>query len=166
MPFACRMRRRTKRYPCQMRPEREEDTSSPLPCFNHCRGYQNDSADRQQPVTLLSPPARAKLYLRASDRNSKREHLSRCFNPSSAPMDREDSSRTPSGCSQSSTENTSQTGQSQAANVPAPGSTSNPVNLKRRRGLGVVTPNACRECRKKRTKVFPCQLPFPPASKG
>lgn len=26
-------------------------------------------------------------------------------------------------------------------------------NLKRRRGLGVVTPNACTECRKKRAKV-------------
>lgn len=29
---------------------------------------------------------------------------------------------------------------------------------KRRRGIGVVTPNACNECRKKRVKVSP---PFP-----
>ncbi|KAF4508938.1 hypothetical protein G6O67_005257 [Ophiocordyceps sinensis] len=71
-------------------------------------------------------------------------------------MDRDSSSQTPSGHSQPSTGNTPQatasTSQSSQSTVPAPGSASNPVNSKRRRGLGVVTPNACTECRKKRAK--------------
>jgi hypothetical protein len=29
-----------------------------------------------------------------------------------------------------------------------------PSGSKRRRGLGLVTPNACTECRKKRAKVY------------
>ncbi|PHH87180.1 hypothetical protein CDD83_9208 [Cordyceps sp. RAO-2017] len=91
-------------------------------------------------------------------------------------MDRE-SSQTPSGSSQPSPGNTPQTttsasqsvysqpAASAAASAPTPasvpatapapatsGSTSNPTNSKRRRGLGVVTPNACTECRKKRAK--------------
>ncbi|KAM4060992.1 fungal specific transcription factor [Hirsutella rhossiliensis] len=73
-------------------------------------------------------------------------------------MDRHSSSHTPSGDGQPSTGNTpqtastSQSAQSQPATAPAPGSASNLVNSKRRRGLGVVTPNACTECRKKRAK--------------
>lgn len=50
---------------------------------------------------------------------------------------------------------------------PAP--SNNDAANKRRRGLGVVTPNACTECRKKRAKVcsvcpFPlsCAAPGPP----
>jgi hypothetical protein len=46
---------------------------------------------------------------------------------------------------------------------PAPSSLSGPQDPndkanKRRRGLGIVTPNACTECRKKRAKV---RLPIP-----
>ncbi|RKK41815.1 hypothetical protein BFJ69_g18436, partial [Fusarium oxysporum] len=46
----------------------------------------------------------------------------------------------------------------QSSNTPstasgtAPNTISHPQNSKRRRGLGVVTPNACTECRKKRAK--------------
>ncbi|KAJ6442438.1 nitrogen assimilation transcription factor nirA [Purpureocillium lavendulum] len=67
---------------------------------------------------------------------------------------RESSSQTPSGPSQPSTGNTPQTtaSTSQAAAGKTPGSTSSAQNSKRRRGLGVVTPNACTECRKKRAK--------------
>jgi RNA polymerase subunit RPABC4/transcription elongation factor Spt4 len=44
---------------------------------------------------------------------------------------------------------------STAARAPASATTasSSQVSSKRRRGLGVVTPNACTECRKKRAKV-------------
>ncbi|EXL64809.1 hypothetical protein FOPG_18946 [Fusarium oxysporum f. sp. conglutinans race 2 54008] len=38
------------------------------------------------------------------------------------------------------------------ASGTAPNTISHPQNSKRRRGLGVVTPNACTECRKKRAK--------------
>lgn len=38
-------------------------------------------------------------------------------------------------------------------NAPLPASLSSAAASKRRRGLGVVTPNACTECRKKRAKV-------------
>ncbi|GJN81715.1 nitrogen assimilation transcription factor nirA [Purpureocillium lilacinum] len=67
---------------------------------------------------------------------------------------RESSSQTPSGPSQPSTGNTPQTtaSTSQATAGKTPGSTSSAQNSKRRRGLGVVTPNACTECRKKRAK--------------
>nr|CEG03869.1 unnamed protein product [Fusarium acuminatum CS5907] len=47
----------------------------------------------------------------------------------------------------------------QSSNTPsnasgtAPNTISHPQNSKRRRVLGVVTPNACIECRKKRAKV-------------
>ncbi|PNY29440.1 Nitrogen assimilation transcription factor nit-4 [Tolypocladium capitatum] len=73
------------------------------------------------------------------------------------------SSQTPSGPSQASTGNTPQTaasasqpaqshrstpGQAQASGSSKAGAQSS----KRRRGLGVVTPNACTECRKKRAK--------------
>ncbi|KJZ74301.1 hypothetical protein HIM_06307 [Hirsutella minnesotensis 3608] len=79
-------------------------------------------------------------------------------------MDRESSSQTPSGPSQSSTGNTPQNtapnsnppGPSQttpaAAAASTPSVTVSTSNSKRRRGLGVVTPNACTECRKKRAK--------------
>ncbi|KAI0391897.1 hypothetical protein F5Y17DRAFT_385159 [Xylariaceae sp. FL0594] len=41
---------------------------------------------------------------------------------------------------------------SQKHHAPAGSSTANAASSKRRRGLGVVTPNACTECRKKRAK--------------
>ncbi|EXA30612.1 hypothetical protein FOVG_18032 [Fusarium oxysporum f. sp. pisi HDV247] len=41
---------------------------------------------------------------------------------------------------------------SSTASVTAPDTISHSQNSKRRRGLGVVTPNACKECRKKRAK--------------
>ena len=46
----------------------------------------------------------------------------------------------------------------QSSNTPSTASGNAPIvthsqNSKRRRGLGVVTPNACTECRKKRAKV-------------
>lgn len=79
-------------------------------------------------------------------------------------MDRDSSSQTPSGPSQSSTGNTpqgngAQSSGQQSQSTPAASSsasskpqTGHPQNSKRRRGLGVVTPNACTECRKKRAK--------------
>ncbi|ODA84200.1 hypothetical protein RJ55_02718 [Drechmeria coniospora] len=72
---------------------------------------------------------------------------------------RESSSQTPSGPSQPSTGDTPQATASNAGLPPvshgAAGSTAGAnanQSSKRRRGLGVVTPNACTECRKKRAK--------------
>ncbi|TWU71340.1 hypothetical protein ED733_002248 [Metarhizium rileyi] len=81
-------------------------------------------------------------------------------------MDREGSGHTPSGLSQPSSGSTPQgttagTQSSQSQNHPTPAASSSSStkkqssstqNTKRRRGLGVVTPNACTECRKKRAK--------------
>ncbi|KAG6004022.1 hypothetical protein E4U43_000810 [Claviceps pusilla] len=79
-------------------------------------------------------------------------------------MDRDSSSQTPSGPSQPSTGSTPQgTGVQSSGrqnhSTPAASSsassrlqTGHPQNSKRRRGFGVVTPNACTECRKKRAK--------------
>ncbi|OAQ97494.1 hypothetical protein LLEC1_04144 [Akanthomyces lecanii] len=85
-------------------------------------------------------------------------------------MDNESSGSTPSGPSKPSTGSTPQ-GRSDSASAPTPqpassSSSSRPIagpssvssaahssqNSKRRRGLGIVTPNACTECRKKRAK--------------
>ncbi|OAA55085.1 Transcription factor [Cordyceps fumosorosea ARSEF 2679] len=83
-------------------------------------------------------------------------------------MDNESSESTPSGPSKPSTGSTPQ-GRSDSASAATPqpppsSSSSRPVvagpsstahssqNSKRRRGLGIVTPNACTECRKKRAK--------------
>lgn len=77
-------------------------------------------------------------------------------------MDGDSSSQTPSGQSQPSSSNTPQAKTSitqSSHSQPASDSVTNPVNSKRRRGLGVVTPNACTECRKKRAKV---RIPLPP----
>lgn len=65
--------------------------------------------------------------------------------------DKDTSSHTPSGPSQPSTGNTPQPASSSQSAVPA-----NAQLSKRRRGLGIVTPNACTECRKKRAKVRKC----------
>ncbi|KAG8413842.1 hypothetical protein J3458_012330 [Metarhizium acridum] len=80
-------------------------------------------------------------------------------------MDRDSSSHTPSVPSQASSGSTPQgttgTQSSHSQNHPTPVASSssstkpqagNTQNSKRRRGLGVVTPNACTECRKKRAK--------------
>ncbi|KAH0592063.1 hypothetical protein MHUMG1_10196 [Metarhizium humberi] len=80
-------------------------------------------------------------------------------------MDRDSSSHTPSVPSQPSSGSTPQgttgTQSSHSQNHPTPVASSsssakpqssNAQNSKRRRGLGVVTPNACTECRKKRAK--------------
>ncbi|KAG6009570.1 hypothetical protein E4U21_001937 [Claviceps maximensis] len=79
-------------------------------------------------------------------------------------MDGDSSSQTPSGPSQPSTGSTPQASGIQPSgrqNLPTPAAsssassklqTSQNQNSKRRRGLGVVTPNACTECRKKRAK--------------
>ncbi|KAK9442167.1 fungal specific transcription factor [Metarhizium brunneum] len=80
-------------------------------------------------------------------------------------MDRDSSSHTPSVPSQPSSGSTPQgttgTQSSHSQNHPTPVASSsssakpqsgNAQNPKRRRGLGVVTPNACTECRKKRAK--------------
>jgi hypothetical protein len=48
---------------------------------------------------------------------------------------------------------------SSTASVTAPDIISHSQNSKRRRGLGVVTPNACKECRKKRAKVYSRSTP-------
>lgn len=65
-------------------------------------------------------------------------------------------SQTPSGFSQPSTGAGTGSGTTPQSQPPQAGpSTSNALLQlsKRRRGLGVVTPNACTECRKKRAKV-------------
>ncbi|CAH0018245.1 unnamed protein product [Clonostachys rhizophaga] len=81
------------------------------------------------------------------------------------------SGQTPSATNQSSTGNTPQGGTSTSQSgasgtpsqrIPTPGPSQPPSNTaslppgpgnsKRRRGLGIVTPNACTECRKKRAK--------------
>ncbi len=86
-------------------------------------------------------------------------------------MDNDSSGSTPSGPSKPSTSSTPQ-GRSDSASAATPqpvssSSSSRPIagpssassaahssqNSKRRRGLGIVTPNACTECRKKRAKV-------------
>ncbi|XWW94576.1 hypothetical protein V2A60_002521 [Cordyceps javanica] len=82
-------------------------------------------------------------------------------------MDNDSSGSTPSGPSKPSTGSTPQ-GRSDSASAatpqpPSSSSSSRPLagpsstvhssqNSKRRRGLGIVTPNACTECRKKRAK--------------
>ncbi|KHN94392.1 uncharacterized protein MAM_07708 [Metarhizium album ARSEF 1941] len=87
-------------------------------------------------------------------------------------MDGDSSSHTPSGPSQPSSGSTPQgttgTQSTQSQNLPTPAASSSSSvkpqssstqNSKRRRGLGVVTPNACTECRKKRAKcdgLRPC----------
>ena len=47
------------------------------------------------------------------------------------------------------------------ASGPATANVTHTQNSKRRRGLGVVTPNACTECRKKRAKVCSRSAFFP-----
>ncbi|PMB71367.1 Conidial development protein fluffy [Beauveria bassiana] len=65
---------------------------------------------------------------------------------------------TPQGCSDSASAATPQPPSSSSSSRPIarPSSTSSVAhssqNSKRRRGLGIVTPNACTECRKKRAK--------------
>ncbi len=60
----------------------------------------------------------------------------------------------------------SKASQKHEAPQPTGGSASATADLaagqqsKRRRGLGVVTPNACTECRKKRAKVRLCLYPI------
>ncbi|EGX89057.1 C6 transcription factor (NirA), putative [Cordyceps militaris CM01] len=80
-------------------------------------------------------------------------------------MDNDSSASTPSGPSKPSTGSTPQgrSDSASAATPQPPSSSSRPTagtssaahssqNSKRRRGLGIVTPNACTECRKKRAK--------------
>lgn len=85
-------------------------------------------------------------------------------------MEQDRSSHTPSGAGHHSTGSTPQNSASGSSATPGPStggpagqvrsaaagpasSSVNPHNSKRRRGLGIVTPNACTECRKKRAKV-------------
>ena len=84
-------------------------------------------------------------------------------------MEQDRSSHTPSGAGHHSTGSTPQNSASGSSATPGPSagpagqvrsaaagpssSSANPHNSKRRRGLGIVTPNACTECRKKRAKV-------------
>ncbi|KAF3759972.1 regulation of conidiation [Cryphonectria parasitica EP155] len=68
-------------------------------------------------------------------------------------------SGTPGQFDSSSASGTSGTPNATASGSVAPASSAGPASSKRRRGLGVVTPNACTECRKKRAKcdgVRPC----------
>lgn len=83
-------------------------------------------------------------------------------------MDNDSSASTPSGPSKPSSSNTPQgradsvsaatpqaSSSTRAVAGPSSGSSTahSSQNSKRRRGLGIVTPNACTECRKKRAKV-------------
>ena len=54
--------------------------------------------------------------------------------------------------------------QAHTASSSAATASANNILAKRRRGLGVVTPNACNECRKKRVKV--CQKNVTPPELG
>ncbi|KAK5999225.1 Nitrogen assimilation transcription factor nit-4 [Cladobotryum mycophilum] len=68
-------------------------------------------------------------------------------------MEEDTGSQTPSGPSQASTGNTPQPQATSAQlSQSGPSAANNSQLSKRRRGLGVVTPNACTECRKKRAK--------------
>lgn len=69
------------------------------------------------------------------------------FNPNEPPQP--SSSSTPLSRLTPATTATSST----PTRLPIPPSSSHHNNSKRKRGLGVVTPNACTECRKKRAKV-------------
>ncbi|KAF7539610.1 hypothetical protein G7Z17_g12386 [Cylindrodendrum hubeiense] len=60
---------------------------------------------------------------------------------------------TPQGASGAQSQGNPTPTSAQSSNTPSSGPTmANTQHSKRRRGLGVVTPNACTECRKKRAK--------------
>jgi hypothetical protein len=96
---------------------------------------------------------------------AKEEDASRSQTPSVPNQSSTSTGNTPQGASTSGNSGTpSQSHSTPAAtgsSASAAGAQSSGTqNSKRRRGLGVVTPNACTECRKKRAKVRPNSTPI------